>query len=68
MEIDEIKKAVFKKGDIVVLRYPGMLSREAKINIEKSCEHTLEKVGLKDDVGIIVLEQGLDIHAVLTQY
>ena len=67
MEIEEIKKAVIRKGDILVLRYQNALSTEAKINIQKSCAAVLEKVGLKDDVGIIVLEQGLEIEAVLTQ-
>ena len=67
MEIEEIKKVVFKKGDILVLRYPRAFSVEAKINIEKSFERVLDKVGLKDVVGILVLEQGLDIWAILTQ-
>ena len=67
MEIEEIKKAVIRKGDILVLRYHNAFSVEAKINIERSCEQVLNKVGLKDDVGIIVLEEGLSIEAVLTQ-
>ena len=67
IEIDGIQKLEFRKGDILVLRYPNALSTEAKINIEKSCQSVLGKVGLKDDVGIIVLEQGLSIEAVLTQ-
>jgi len=67
MEIEEIKKAVIKKGDILVLRYKNALSTEAKLNIQKSCEQVLNKVGLKDDVGIIVLEQGISIEAILSQ-
>jgi len=67
IDADEIKKAVFKKGDILVLKYQHVLSTEAKRNIQYSCEQVLNKVGLKDDVGIIVLEQGLSIEAVLTQ-
>ena len=67
IDTNEIKKVTFQKGDILVLQYPNALSTEAKINIEKSCQSVLEKVGLKDDVGIIVLEQGLNIAAVLTQ-
>ena len=64
---NEIRKVTFQKGDILVIRYANALSVEAKINIEKTCKAVLEKVGLKDDVGIMVLEQGLDISAVLTQ-
>ena len=67
MEIEEIKKAVIRKGDILVLRYHKALSTEAKINIQKSCNVVLEKAGLKDNVSILVLEQGLEIEAVLTQ-
>ena len=67
IEIDGIQKLEFRKGDILVLKYQHVLSTEAKINIERSCEQVLNKVGLKDDVGIIVLEQGLSIEAVLTQ-
>ena len=67
MEIEEIKKVVFKKGDILVLRYPRAFSVEAKINIEKSFERVLDKVGLKDAVGILVLEEGIEVSAVLTQ-
>ena len=65
--IGEIKKIIFQKSDILVLKYQHALSMGAKINIERSCEQVLSKVGLKNDVGIIVLEQGLDILAVLTQ-
>jgi hypothetical protein len=67
MEINEIKKVIFKKGDILVMQYPNVLSVQTKINIEKSFERVLDKVGLKDAVGILVFEQGLDISAVLTQ-
>ena len=30
-------------------------------------EKVLDKVGLKDDVGIIILQEGVEIYSVLTQ-
>ena len=66
MELDEIKKVVFKKGDILVLKWHSVLPAEARRNIVESCQAVLEKVNLKDKVGVMVLEQGLDI-SVLTQ-
>jgi hypothetical protein len=66
IQFDEIKKVVFQKGDILILRHRGRLPAEAYDHIKETCELALDKVGLKGDVGIMVLEEGMDI-SVLTQ-
>ena len=66
MEIKEIKKVVFQKGDVLILRYSGVLSSDACNNLKESCETVLDKVGLRNDVAIMVLEENMDI-SVLTQ-
>ena len=66
IEIDEIKKVVFRKGDILILRYGNILPEIARKYLVESCEMVLDRVGLRDQVGIMILEQGLDI-SVLTQ-
>ena len=67
MEIDEIKKAVIRKGDILVLRLPRMISDAANVKMTEYLEKVLDKVGLKDDVGIIILQEGFEIYNILTQ-
>ncbi len=66
INIDEVKKVVLKKGDILVLRYEGVLKLEAYNCLKKSLDYILDKVGLKGDVAVMILEQGADI-SILTQ-
>ena len=64
---NEIRKVVFKKGDILVLRIPRAISN---ISLDKTVEYlerVLDKVGLKDEVGIIILQDGFELYSVLTQ-
>ena len=67
MEIEEIKKAVIRKGDILVLRLPRMIPVAANEKIIEYLEKVLDKVGLKDSVGIIILQDGVEIYSILTQ-
>jgi len=67
MEIDEIKKAVIRKGDILVLRLPRTIPAGACDKIVEYLEKVFDKVGLKDEVGIIILQEGVEIYSILTQ-
>ena len=67
MEIEKIKKAVIRKGDILVLRLPRMIPVAANEKIIEYLEKVLDKVGLKDSVGIIILQDGVEIYSILTQ-
>ena len=67
MEIEKIKKAVIRKGDVLVLRLPREISVTANEKIIEYLEKVLDKVGLKDSVGIIILQDGVEIYSILTQ-
>ena len=67
MEIEEIKKVVFNKGDILILKIERGLPTANCEKIIEYFERVLSKVGLKDDVGILILDEETNIYSVLTQ-
>ena len=60
--IEAVKIIRPKKGDAIVLKYPGRLSLEALENLKETFKKgALAKLGLLD-TPIIILEEGLDIE------
>ena len=66
MEIEEIKKVVFTEGDILFLKFKDRISREMLDHLNFILGNTLEKVGLKGKVGVIIFDRPVDI-SIMTQ-
>jgi hypothetical protein len=57
MEIKEIKKIIFKKGDIFVIRVSEILKKDAIDHMKESVDFALERAGLhKGDVTILIFD------------
>jgi len=67
METEEIKKVVLNKGDILVLKIKRGLPTANCEKIIECFERVLSKVGLKDDVAVLILDEETNIYGVLTQ-
>ena len=61
MEIEKIKNGNIGNGDILIFKYPGILSTEAKKNIADSVR---ESLGL-DNIKILIFDEGLEPVMVL---
>jgi len=55
----EIMKLTLKPNDIIILSYPGALSREASNNIMDIMRGVIDRVKLDNE--IIILEEGLKL-------
>jgi hypothetical protein len=58
-QIDSVQVVNLQPGDIVVLRYPGVLTKEALVNMRQSLA--------RKDFDILVLEEGMSIEHVIRQ-
>lgn len=63
MEIKELEKVVFQKGDIFVLKLGRVVSKEAVDRIKDMVDQGLVKTGLESgDVTILVFEEKVELE------
>jgi|GEM_PF-3289769 len=60
LELTEIKRTNIRPGDVLVLRYPGLLTARQKTVMQEQCRSLPELL----NVPIFVLENGIDIEIV----
>ncbi len=61
--IEAVKVIRVQLGDIIVLRYPGVLSQEAMERLRRTfVDNILEPLSFKNKVKVAILEEGMDIE------
>ena len=60
LELTEIKRTNIRPGDVLVLRYPGLLTAQQRTAMQEQCRSLPELL----NVPIFVLENGIDIEIV----
>jgi len=58
--IQSMQKLDIKDGDLIVLKYPGILPAKTSISIRESLQEALRKWGY-NGLKVILLEDGMDI-------
>lgn len=63
--LQSMQKLEIKNGDIVVIRHPGILKKEAIDNLKFTIQAMIKKYGF--DVHVMVFEEGLEIGVLRKQ-
>jgi len=64
--LESMQRLEIKNGDILVLRYPGVLPRNTASNLRKIFQETIKDFGY--DVRILVLEEGMEIGTLRKEF
>ena len=61
--VEHLKALPIKDGDMLVFKYPKVLSDDAKRNIVRGLRETVNDLGFKN-VKVLILEEGADLGVI----